>query len=60
MTYKELPEYCYTHMCKEFCDAEINNKCEYEALCTRFYRKYGCTPHDYLMSGRGRTEGEDE
>lgn len=48
MTYKELPKYCCTHMCKAFCDEEIDNKCEYEALCTRFYIKYGCNPIDFM------------
>lgn len=48
MTYKELPKYCCTHMCKAFCDEETDNKCEYEALCTRFYIKYGYNPIDFM------------
>ena len=54
MTYKELPEYCYTHMCKAFCNTKDDRKCEYEALCTRFYIKYRCTPVEL------REESEEE
>lgn len=57
MTYKELPKYCYTHLCKAFCEAADDNKCEYEALCTRFYKKYRCTPHDFLIRGQATEEG---
>mgnify|MGYP000919461353 CR=1 FL=1 len=39
MTFEELPEYCETHICPAYTD--INTpKCEHQALCTRWLKKY--------------------
>lgn len=57
MTYKELPKYCLKHMCKAFVEDSKGRECEYQALCTRFYKKYNLTPEAYLKNGGVNTYG---
>lgn len=51
MTFKELPEYCALHMCKNFTQQQKETICHYGSLCSRFINKYGKTPVEVKKEG---------